>query len=616
LEHSDGASRSSRVKHAGQSFIKRSHLDLIVIAFAAAIFVGCIVSPPHLMDDVDAVQAQIARNMLESGDWTTARLNGVPYLEKSPLIYWIMAASYSVFGVHDWSARLPLALLVVLLCWLSARFSAWAFGNEAGLYSGLAIATCVGLFLFTRILIPDAQLTLVIALAMWSFLRVFEPDEPRPKLWAAIFAASLGTGLLLKGLISVVFPLGAAVIYLAITRQLFSWVTWKRLRPLSGILIILAIAAPWHILATLRNPPYFALTMRSGPGNYHGFLWFYFMNEHVLRFLNMRYPRDYDTVPRLWFWGFHLLWLFPWSFYFPAIARQNFRPSIYDRAGRTRLLALCWIGFVMVFFTFSTTQEYYSLPIYPAVALLLGTAIAQNSSLVRLGTKAAVAVAATAFISIAAILFLVRGIPAHGDISSALSQHPELYTLSMGHMGDLTLRSFAYLRLPLAMAGLAFLIGAAGAWFWRNSQKRAALALACMMVIFFHAARVAMVAFDPYLSSQPLTDALLAAPQGKLIEADAYYSFSSVFFQTNKRALLLNGRINNLEYGSNAPGAPPVFIGDDIFKNLWTSGDRYYLLVTGDTLPHIRTLVSESQINVVKENAGNYLLTNQQLPAK
>src|SRR5437868_5536236 len=139
LEHSDGTRRSSG-QHAGQSHLRRPHLDLIVVLFAAAIFLGCCISPPHLMDDVDAVQAQIARNMLESGDWTTAHLNGVPYLEKSPLIYWTMASSYSVFGVHDWSARLPLALLVVILCWLTARFSAWAFGNEAGLYSGLAIS--------------------------------------------------------------------------------------------------------------------------------------------------------------------------------------------------------------------------------------------------------------------------------------------------------------------------------------------------------------------------------------------------------------------------------------------------------------------------------------------
>src|SRR5437763_16449372 len=159
---------------------------LIVLLFAIAIFIGCIISPPHLMDDVDSVQATIARNMLQSGDWVTARLDGVPYLEKSPMIYWTMAASYSIFGVHDWAARLPLAIFAVLLCWVTARFSAWAFGNAAGLYSGLAIGTCIGLFLFTRILIPDAGLTLVIALAMWAFLRVQDDDEPNLRLWAAV----------------------------------------------------------------------------------------------------------------------------------------------------------------------------------------------------------------------------------------------------------------------------------------------------------------------------------------------------------------------------------------------------------------------------------------------
>src|SRR5207302_3394321 len=289
-------------------------------------------------------------------------------------------------------ARLPLALLAVILCWITARFSAWAFGNAAGHYSGLAIGTCVGLFLFTRILIPDAQLTLVIALAMWAFLRVQDDAEPRPRLWAALFAASLGIGLLLKGLISIVFPIGAIIFYMALTRQLFVWPAWKRLRPFSGLAIMLLVAAPWHVLAAMRNPPYFVFSMHSGPGDYKGFLWFYFMNEHVLRFLNMRYPRDYDTVPRLLFWSLHLVWLFPWSFYFPAIARLGFSPALAnDRGSRTRLLALCWITFVMVFFTFSTTQEYYSLPIYPALALLLGAAMASEDERtkrwVQWGTK-------------------------------------------------------------------------------------------------------------------------------------------------------------------------------------------------------------------------------------
>src|SRR5689334_9439120 len=186
-----------------------AYFGLIVIAVAAIVFLGCIISPPSLMDDVDAVQAQIARNMLDSGDWVTARLDGVPYLEKSPLKYWMIAISYMIFGVYDWAARMPMALCTVALCWLTARIGTWAFSARAGLYSGLVLATCIGLFLFTRILIPDVNLTLTITLAMWSLLRALEEDEPHPRRWAYLLAASIGTGLLLKGLIAAVFPVGA-----------------------------------------------------------------------------------------------------------------------------------------------------------------------------------------------------------------------------------------------------------------------------------------------------------------------------------------------------------------------------------------------------------------------
>ena len=455
--------------------LKRS--GLIVILFAAAIYMGCVISPPSLMDDVDAVQAQIARNMLQSGDWVIAHLDGVPYLEKSPLIYWLIAASLRVFGIHDWAARIPVALAAILLAWVTSRYGRWAFGARAGLYSGLAVATCIGLFLFTRIQIPDVMLTLSVCLAFWSFQRAIDSEEPHPRRWAALLAVCFGIGLLLKGLIAVVCPAGGILVYLIATRQLFSGEIWKRLHVFSGALIVLLIAAPWHILATLRMPPYLDFTMHSGPGEYHGFFWFYFVNEHVLRFLNLRYPRDYNTVPRAAFWLLHLVWLFPWSFYFVSAARQSFKAI--DRAGRTRLLALCWAGFLLVFFTFSTTQEYYSMPIYPALALLLGGAMASEDRWVRYSTRAIGAVAAVAVLAIVSILFLVRGIPAPGDISQALQQHPEAYTLSLGHLGDLTIQSFAYLRLPLVVAGIALLIGAIGSFFLK--PRRAYFAIAVMM---------------------------------------------------------------------------------------------------------------------------------------
>jgi 4-amino-4-deoxy-L-arabinose transferase-like glycosyltransferase len=579
------------------------------VLFAAVVYLGCIISPPSLMDDVDSVQAQIARNMLVSGDWVTARLDGIVYLEKAPLVYWAIAAAYKIFGVHDWAARIPIALSAIGLCWLTTAFGVWAFGRRAGFYAGLCLATCIGLFLFTRILIPDVILAFTVTLAMWAMLRALEEEEARPRVWAFLLAASLGVGLLLKSLVAVLFPLAAGAIFLLVTRQLLSARTWKRLHPFSGLAIVLLIAAPWHILATLRNPPYFDFTIHSVPGQYHGFLWFFFMNEQVLRFLNLRYPRDYNTVPRLYFWLLHLLWLFPWSVYLPAIAKLSFKPV--DRAGRTRLLALCWIGFVLIFFTFSTTQEYYSMPCYSALALLLGSAMAEESIWIRRGTRVLGGVAGSAALVAFAFYFLVRNMPAPGDISVALSRHPSAYTLSLGHMEDLTLTSLAYLRRPLLLAAFAFLVGAVGTI--RTTSQRAFLAAALMMVIFFQAARLALVAFDPYMSSRPLAEALLRSPAGKLIVDRQYYTYSSVVFYANRDVLLLNGRRNNLEYGSYAPGAPDVFIDDVQFAKLWLQPERYYLVASEAAISRVKNLVVSTRLILVEKSGGKFVMTNQPL---
>ncbi len=585
---------------------RRWFLLFLVLLFAAAIYLGCVLSPPSLMDDADAVQAQIARTMLTSGDWVTARLDGILYLEKAPLIYWLIAIFYKILGVADWVARLPVALASIALALLSALFGMWAFGKRAGFYAGLCMATCVGLFLFTRIQIPDVMLTFTIALAMWAFLRALEDEEKHPRLWAAILAASLGAGLLLKSLVGIVFPVAAALLYLYFSKQLFSRRTWRRLRPLSGFLIVLLIAAPWHVLAALRNPPYFAWTLKSGPGQYHGFVWFYFINEQLLRFLNLRYPRDYNTVPRLYFWLFHFVWLFPWSVYLPAVTKLSFKPV--DRAGQARLLALCWTGFILVFFTFSTTQEYYSMPCYPALALLIGSAMATEDKWVRRGTRVLAGISALAAATAFAVAFAVRHLPAPGDISSALSRHPSAYSLSLGHMLDLTFDSFAYLRLPLYVAGAAFLVGAAGNLRW--SSIRAFLTTGLMMVLFFHAARLALVVFDPFLSSRPLAQALLAQPPGKLIVQGHYYPFSSVPFYTGLNPLLLNGKRHNLEYGAAAPGDHPVFLTDSQFAVLWDSPERCYFVAYQPEAERIEKLVGEEHFETVSSSGGKLLLRN------
>src|SRR5262249_45286132 len=152
--------------------------------------------------------------------------------------------------------------------------------------------------------IPDAVLTLSITGAVWAMLRLLDTQnkagegEPAGGVHALWLGVCLGAGLLLKGLIAVVFPAMALIAFLVASGQLLSWQAWRKLRLATALLVMLAVALPWHLLAIRQNPPHFAFSMHSGPGEYRGFFWFYFFNEHLLRFLNLRYPRDYNTVPR------------------------------------------------------------------------------------------------------------------------------------------------------------------------------------------------------------------------------------------------------------------------------------------------------------------------------
>jgi hypothetical protein len=393
-----------------------------------------------------------------------------------------------------------------------------------------------------------------------------------------------------------------------VTRQLFDRAAWKRLQPVKVVVAGLAISLPWHVLATLANPPYFAFSLHSGPGEYRGFFWFYFFNEHLLRFMNLRYPRDYNTVPRLLFWLLNLVWLFPWSAYLAGAARVSY--SRVSREGRMHLMAVCWIGAVMLFFTFSTTQEYYSLPIYPAMALLIGSAIAERR-FVRAGTWILIGLFSVLFVALGLVLASVARISPKGELWQALTQNPEMYTLSLGHMSDLTIAGFAFLKLPLIVAVLAFGFCAVGLCVSRNRMARSATVLTIGMIVFFQAAHLALIRFDDYLGSYRLAEKLMASPPGQLIEANAYYAFSSVFFYANRSALLWNGRANNLEYGSYAPNAPAVFIGDADLVTRWQGPDRFYMLAWGSELPHLQELVGKDRVHVVAESGGNYLYCNQ-----
>jgi 4-amino-4-deoxy-L-arabinose transferase-like glycosyltransferase len=587
----------------------------IVIALWLLLYGSFTLLRPPLLDDADSVHAEVAREMVARHDWTTLYANGIRYLEKAPLLYWSMAASFHCFGARAWSARLPLALYTLALLLVVFALGRRCFSNAlAGFYAALVLLTSFGLFIFTRILIPDAMVCLWLALAMLCFWRsLAEPTRAN----AAGFAVACALGVLTKGLIGLVFPLLIVALYLAMTRDLAHLRRWH---PLLGALIFFVIAAPWHVAAGLANPTEGHPGALPTPGNVHGWYWFYFVNEHLLRYLNRRVPRDYDTVPLALFWGLLLVWLLPWSAFLPSALcrvplRRWWRGAPLNGAEPARLLFFVWAAVPMVFFSFSTRQEYYVLPAMPALALLLGGRLAEDAAdTARPRMRIAWFLFAVGVCGAAVALFFAvhsgsRLDTSGGDLAAALSTNQGDYALSFGHFLDLSSRAMAFFRVPLLLTAVALLFGTGGHLLLRRAGRgHAAIGtLASGGGLFLVAAHMALVTFSPVLSSATLADAIRPrlGPGDVIVLNGEYESGSTLGFYLHRQVRILNGRSSNLWYGSFFSDAPAIFDDDASVGRLWSGPRRVFLLTDATQPPHL-----PGAVYTIAVSGGKAVLSN------
>jgi len=588
---------------------------LWLIVYGSALF------SPALFDDADSVHAEAAREILLRHDWVTLHVNGIRYLEKAPLLYWAIAASFRIFGVHDWSARLPLALGVLALLFSVYFLGRRAFGESAGFYASLISSVALGPYLFTRFLIPDIFVGLWLILGLGFFLRALE--EPQPSRFACWgLAASCALNVLTKGLIGLVFPIATIFLYLFLTHQLRHLL---KMRLLSIALVFLAIAAPWHILAGFRNPD---------QGNVRGFFWFYFVNEHFLRYLNKRITRDYGTVPLLLFWGLLLVWLFPWSSFLPqaliSVKFSRVREAVSSPQARAKNVFLLAAFLVILFFSFSTRQEYYVLPALPTLALLLGGCLAEEeaalpgSPLRKWGEISATVLACLGLL--AGIVSLVLAIAAPPvipgtDIAQLLNSGPpesQQYALSLGHFLDLNLRVMTMFRAPLLLFGLSLFLGSGLNWYFRRRErpKLGNWALASMSVLSLLAIHAALVTFSPLLTSKPLAEAILLVYRpGDIIEVNGEYEGGSTLnYYTLCQVRILKGRSANLWYGSLFSDAPRIFDDSSSFERLWTGPQRVFLWTEADSKDKALAGIDPSTVFLLSSSGGKLVLTNRPVP--
>ena len=693
---------------------RRSTALLILIGLWLIIFFASLFTPP-LLDDADATHASAARHMALTGDLVTLHVDGIRYLEKAPLPYWLVALSFRVFGFNTFAAHFPQALGVLLLALLGYRWARQAFSARTALYTGLSTLTCAGIFLFTRYFIPEVLLSLFLCTTLYCFLQSLQEQSPhnqessailngggalvaageepasfpfRNNLYPYMMWAALALAVLTKGLVALVFFFGTTMVYLALTDD---YKQWRNLKPLTGFLLFFAISAPWHILAGLRN---------TGGMNGHGFFWFYFVNEHFLRFLGRRYPMDYNKLPSSLFWSLHLVWLFPWSLFCGALILQAWRafqryystnPLPEDQilywqpfavviiglalretahvpyfftvfvavalfliqalrrrqrtseppeallrittfSQRTTLLLALFAALVLVFFSLSTNQEYYTFPAYLPLLILMAAALTRTENIYSEDRSArrviTAAHASITVLGVAIALTLVYGLwisrhePFVPDIGDLLAHRGVGdYTLSMSALFDLTGPSFAALRLPAVLAAFAFLFGPAAAWLLRARRRHlaATATIALTSAAFLIAAHIAFARFAPMLSSKSFAETIqqLEASQSisrqnkVLLYGDQAFG-SSIPFYLGRDVSLVDGRSTSMLFGSTFPDAPPIFLTPPDLMNVWGKGERKILFVPIGQRGEVDSLLGDHKV-LLKESSGKTLYTDRPL---
>jgi 4-amino-4-deoxy-L-arabinose transferase-like glycosyltransferase len=545
-----------------------------------------LVKPP-LFDGTDAVQAEAAREMAVNGGWAIPRVNGMLSPQTSPLLTWITAASFKLFGVSDWAARLPLAFCALALFGLILTLGSRMFLTPvAGFYAALILLTSFGIFLFARLLFPALLLTLWITLAMYFFWRSL-----RTLSWqsAAGFGAACALGFLSMGLAGVALPVGIVLLFLFYTRNLRHLARWH---PAAGAGAFLLILTPWMVAA-------YRATANHGP--------------------YLVAARNAAKTPVLLFWAFALIWMLPWCLFALAAlgrvsARLFSRSAELDHGQQGLLLLVLWAGLVVVLYTFSSRREFFMLPALPALSLLAaGWLAADEAAPSRLGMALAWVFFAAGAITagVAAFLALRAPVPAPGtDIATLLNLNRGLLHGHFGHIRGLTFVAMGAFRAPLVIAAAALAAGVtANLVFRRRGKARLANCfLAGMMACVLIAAHLALNTFSPVVSSAVLAEAIKPEVEaGDVVVVNGRYEDASALgFYLERPVKLLNARADAMAPWSLAPDAPAIFVDDAALGKLWSSATRVFLWTSAGSVPEL-----PGEAYVVGRDGGREIVSNQ-----
>ncbi len=546
---------------------------LVLLLALSALFLFPKLGMP-LLDPDEGLYASIAQEMLSRGDWVIPHVNGLPYLEKPPLYFWLTAGTFWLFGASEWAVRIWSALATLGAVLLTWRIGRRLYGPRAGLYAGLILATVVGNGLYVRKASTDQLFVFCLALAMYGFLRDVErPDRGRTRFrWFYVGAA---LAVLAKGFIGLVFPLLIAGIGLAWARRL----SWRHLNIGRGALLFAVIAVPWHVLAAWRSPTLFG---------------FYVLDNHLLRFLDARrFVEDDVPISTLGFLVASFLWAFPWGVLTLARAAPDASPT-----ARWRPTLVAWVLVIVGLFALSRFKhEYYALPAFPALAILIGGAWASGRDIGRwlwVGLAGCVAVGAWAVWAGAQLT------PAQA--MTGLAELNAYYRILREQAVPFPFASPRPFGLLLQGLGLTLLVGwsiATLCWArgWRRSSFVALLAVAAVITALI---LELLQIVEPHHSAKAVSQAIVAqaAPEDVIVYEGSLEYSPALPFYTGRRILLVNGAVGYFSFASKLPEAQGVFIETRDLIRLWDGPRRVFLVVRR---PRAQSVVAALRRDSVRE---------------
>lgn len=539
-------------------------------------------SSPALFDDPnDAQYAEVAREMVETGEWVSPQLNYALFLNKPPLLYWMIAASYELLGVGEFAARLPGTLITVVTLLLLYALGRELYDRTTGLLAVCLYASMWSTLLEARFVRPDSLLIAATIGALLSF-RIASRREGKARLRALYgLQCALAVGLLAKGMLGLVLPaLPIAVLVVAEKR-------WGMLRELvrpRGWMLLLAILVPWHLAVALRHG---------------GFAWDYIVNQHFLFFLDRKEPRDSIPVSLGVFWAAFTLRTFPWTLLVPAALVSALRRPRGATAGTSGLLVAAWaLGTLFLFSVTVSRLEHYSLPALPAVAMLSAALLRRAS---KWNTRARSLLACHFAALTAAFVTAAWLVPGMLGGIDWLGQAEQLQAIS--RRAFLFLAAAAALSIPLA---------------WRCPLLAApalgAAALAAMP--FVHSGLVAIAPLD---SSKPLADFLTSLPGSReatiVFEAPIeYQSCAGLNFYLRRRVELLRPA-GFVEPPYLTPHRQELFIERAELERLWAERGVLFVsdpLAAADRPP---AEVVPHPFRLIRPAASRWVATNRVLAA-